>query len=135
MEERIKVLVAGFPNERAMTVAMAVCQAKDMELLNVGISEPGLANRHLKIACVYMEMFNLERKPLVFEQITPDVVVDCFSSEDEKENMENMDLFVQNEIRYIIVDEVNIDKLSANIKEILDKIRSIYQKSNVLESA
>ena len=82
-----------------------------------------------------MEMFNLERKPLVFEQITPDVVVDCFSSEDEKENMENMDLFVQNEIRYIIVDEVNIDKLSANIKEILDKIRSIYQKSNVLESA
>lgn len=135
MEKKIKVAIAGFHNETAVAIARAVCESPDMELMKHGLSEPDFPNRHLQIACVYMELYNMERKPLFFENVKPDVIVDCFSPKDEQENMENMNLFVENNVRFVVVDEMNAEALKANIKNVLDEIRKVHLKHHVLKTA
>jgi len=133
MEERIKVAIAGFHNETAMAIAKAVCKSPDMELMKHGLSEPDFPNRHLQIACVYMELYNQERKPLFFENAKPDILVDCLFSND-KEHAENLALFSSSEISAIIT-ILRYDGHSVDIEAILDDIRLSYARRDSLKTA
>lgn len=128
MEEKIKVAVAGFPGELAMAVAQAICHSSDMQLFNHGLSEPDLANRHLKIACVYMEMYNMERTPLFFEQLEEaDILIDC-SKSIEDSHAKNLAHYESVELPVILLTSYNIDKMD----QILDEIRLSYQRDSCL---
>ncbi len=98
-DERIKVVVNGIPGKMAWAIAEAVCQAKDMELLPFGLTGPEMPNRHFKIKCKYVEMFNLERRNLLCKQVTPDVMVDFTlpSAIDE-----NVDFYIANKIPFVL---------------------------------
>lgn len=113
--KKINVAVAGFPNKLAMSVAEAVCQSSDMKLFGNGLSESDFANRHLKIACTYMDMYNGDRMSLFFQQDLPDVLVDCFSSN----NGERDKLFTGSKIPLIVVG------LELTVEEILESIREL----------
>jgi len=129
MEEKIKVAIAGFYNELAVAVAQAICRSDDMQLFNHGLSRPDFANRHLKIACVYMELYNMERKSLFFEKISEvDVLVDCFLL-GGVDHAENLTFYNKIEIPVVILTSASQNK---NIDKILDEIRFGYQKNSSL---
>lgn len=98
-DERIKVVVNGIPGKMAWAIAEAVCQASDMELLPFGLTGPEMPNRHFKIKCKYVEMFNLERRSLLCEQVTPDVMVD-FTLPDAID--ENVDFYITNQTPFVL---------------------------------
>ena len=133
MEEKIKVAIAGFHNETAMAIARAVCESPDMELMKHGLSEPDFPNRHLQIACVYMELYNQERKPLFFKNVKPDILVDCLFSNDT-EHAENLALFSSSEIPAILT-ILRYEGHSVDIEAILDDIRLSYKRRESLKTA
>lgn len=133
MEEKIKVAIAGFHNETAMAIARAVCESPDMQLMKHGLSEPDFPNRHLQIACVYMELYNQERKPLFFENAKPDILVDCLFSND-KEHAENLALFSSSEIP-VILTILRYEGRAVDIEAVMDDIRLSYKRSASVKTA
>jgi dihydrodipicolinate reductase len=125
---KIKVAVAGFPSELAMAVALAICHSGDMKLFDHGLSEDDFPNRHDKIACTYMEMYNTERKSLFFEQIKQaDVLIDCFAKHDPGYT-ENLAFYNNLEIPVVILTSAN---KTSEVDKILDNIRISYNKNLV----
>lgn len=122
MEEKIRVAIGGFPNETAIAIAEAICHSTDMQLFNHALSEPDFANRHLKIACVYTEMYNMERTPLFFEQEF-DVLVDCFMSDDP----ERTKFYTESKIPLVVIALGFSKDDKIDTKEILDNIRLNHQ--------
>jgi len=116
MDEKIKVAIAGFPSKLAMAVAQAICQSSDMQLFNHGLSESDFANRHLQIACVYMEMYNMERTPLFFEKI------------EEVDVSKKLAQYKSVELPIIILSDGD----NKEMDKILDEIRLSYQRDSCL---
>jgi len=128
MDEKIKVAIAGFPSKLAMAVAQAICQSSDMQLFNHGLSESDFANRHLQIACVYMEMYNMERTPLFFEKIEEvDVLIDC-SMPIEEDASKKLAQYKSVELPIIILSDGD----NKEMDKILDEIRLSYQRDSCL---
>jgi dihydrodipicolinate reductase len=128
MSEKIKVAVAGFPSKLAMTVSQAICCSSDMKLFNHGLSEPDFANRHLQIACVYMEMYNMERTSLFFEKIEEaNVLIDCSKSSEESHS-KNLAYYESVGLPVILLTSYSSDKIDS----ILDEIRFSYQRDSCL---
>lgn len=128
MDEKIKVAVAGLPGKLAMTVAMAICQSSDMQLFNHALSEPDFPNRHDKIACVYMEMYNQERTPLFFEQVkNADILIDC-STSIEDSHAKNLAYYENMGLPVILLTSHNNNQMD----KILDEIRLSYQRDSCL---
>lgn len=124
MDKKIKVAVAGFPSKLAMQVALEVCKSSDMILFNHGLSESDFPNRHDKIACTYMELYNQERRPLFFEQIKEaDILVDCFTKR-VPEYVENLASYNEIEIPVLIITPFNENE---DIAKILDDIRLSFK--------
>lgn len=101
MEEktRIKVAVMGLPKKEAWTMAEAIANSRDMELIPVSLTDSKTLVDDVTVGGVQIRLFTPEKRQSMLFGVNPDVVADCMGLKAVQNNIEFYD---KNKLPFVV---------------------------------
>jgi dihydrodipicolinate reductase len=126
--DKIKVMIVGLKGELGRKTALEIMKNKDMELINFTLSE---SNGTIKVGEKVINLVPSKGHQMIIEETNPDIVVD-FTSEFEDIFIDNLKLYIENNISFVIGtvfpygDQLNLEELISNSGSSALIINNIY---------
>lgn len=99
MKEKIKVAVMGLPKKSAWTMAEAITNSKDMELVPVSLTDSKTLVNDVTVGGVPIRLFTAEKRKSMLFGVKVDVVVDCM---DFQTIQQNIGFYDQNNLPFVV---------------------------------
>jgi 4-hydroxy-tetrahydrodipicolinate reductase len=113
--EKIKVMVDGLPGKMAWTIAVAVINSKDMELIPMSLTGPETIDKHIVVNGIEVQLFGPDGMPKLFTGEFPDVNINFTHP---SAIPQNVDFYAKMELPFVMgTTGGDLDYITKKVKE------------------